>query len=542
VGEVRALSRASAVEAARFSAREMSANVRAVGRAKASPAGRAGRRDPIYSSCPMAETEASSAEPEATAPPSGPGRTRTAALARWAVVVGAGVVVWLLPVPDGIEKNSWHLFAIFVATIFGLIAQPLPGGAMVLLGVTATTLLGVLPPAKALAGYADPVVWLVLAAFMMARAMIKTGLGRRLALGFVRVLGHTSLGLSYALALSDGVLASVIPSNSARAGGIIFPITKGVAETYRSLPGPTAHRLGAFLMPTVYQTDVIVSAMFLTGQASNALIAGFALQVTGIEISYTTWILGSIVPGLVSLALAPFVIYKLFPPTVKRTPDAAEYAAAELRAMGRISRSELFMLVTFLLVFALWLTTRWHGIDYAVVALLGLAVLLVTGVLTWEDVATERAAWDVFVWYGGLVQLAKMLGETGITRFFAESTGGLLTGWPWLASLAVLVLVYFYAHYGFASITAHATAMYIPFLTVALAAGAPPMITVLVFAYFSNLCACLTHYGTTPAPIYFGAQYVSQATWWRMGFVVSLPHLLVWSAVGALWWTVLGWW
>jgi DASS family divalent anion:Na+ symporter len=461
---------------------------------------------------------------------------------RWTIVIGAGLLVLAAPAPAGIERQSWHLFAIFVSTMLGLIVQPLPGGAMVLLGVTATTIFGVLPPATALAGYADPVVWLVLAAFMIARGMIKSRLGRRIALLFVRYLGRTSLGLGYSLALTDGVLGSVIPSSSARAGGIIFPLAKSIAESYDSRPGPTATRLGAFLLPLLYQTDVIVCAIFITGQASNPLIANFAQQVTGVEITYTRWLAGSIVPGLVSLAVIPLILYRIFPPLVRRTPDATEFARRELAAMGKLSRSEAFMLATFLLVFFLWLTPRWHGIDYAVVALLGLGGLLLSGVLDWHDVATERAAWDVFIWYGGLVALARALSESGITRWFADSTAGMLGGWPWPAALLVLVLVYFYAHYGFASITAHVSSMYIPFLTVAIAAGAPQLLAVVALMYFSNLCASLTHYGTTPAPIFFGADYISQGKWWHIGFIVSVLHIITWAVLGALWWKALGWW
>jgi DASS family divalent anion:Na+ symporter len=452
------------------------------------------------------------------------------------------MLVLIAPVPEGIEQNSWHLLAIFVATMFGLVVQPLPGGAMVLLGVAATAIFGVLPPLTALSGYSDPIVWLVLTAFMIARGMIKSGFGRRLALIFIRFLGSTSLGLGYALAFTDGVLASVIPSNSARAGGTIFPLAKSIAESYGSLPGPTANRLGAFLMPLLYQTDVIVCAIFLTGQASNPLIADFAMQTTGTEITYLRWLLGAIVPGLVSLALVPYLMYRLFPPEVKRTPDAARFARIEIDAMGPLSRHELLMLGTFVIVLLLWLTPGWHGISYTSVALLGLALMLITGVLTWKDVTTEQTAWNVFVWYGGLLLLARMLGETGITNWFADTTAGYMTGWSWQLSLAVLVLVYFYAHYAFASITAHASAMYIPFLVVAIAAGAPPLLAALVLLYSSNLCASLTHYGTTPAPIFFGADYVSQGQWWRIGFVVSVAHILVWSIIGSLWWKVLGWW
>jgi len=202
--------------------------------------------------------------------------------ARWAIVLGAGLAVAAVPAPTGVSAQSWRLLAIFVSTITGLMIQPLPGGAMVLLGVSATAVSGVLTPQQALAGYGDPIVWLVLAAFFLSRGMLKTGLGRRIAFWFIRAIGSRSLGLGYALASSNLLLASFIPSNGARAGGIVFPIAKSLSEAYESRPGASARRLGAFLMPFLYQCDVIASASFLTGQASNALIARLALQATGL--------------------------------------------------------------------------------------------------------------------------------------------------------------------------------------------------------------------------------------------------------------------
>ncbi len=481
---------------------------------------------------PQAETT-----PHAEAEP--PFRVR---LLKWAAVLGSAAVVLLAPVPAGITPQSWRLLAIFVATIVGSIVRPLPGGAIVLLGVTAIMLTGTLPPAQALGGYADPIVWLVLAAFFISRGMIKTGLGRRIALLFVRAIGRHSLGLGYSLIATDMVLATIIPSNGARSGGIILPIAKSIAETYDSRPGPTARRLGAFLAALLYQSDVVICAMFLTGQASNVLIAKFALETTGIELSYARWLVAAIVPGLISLAVVPPLIYKLFPPEIKHTPAAADFAERELSALGKTSRPEKLMLFVFLLVAALWMTTAFHGINYAVVAMSGICVLLLTGVLDWEDLIAERGAWDVFIWYGGLVRMAEALGETGLTKRFAESSAAFTVGWHWAAALAALLLVYFYAHYGFASITAHVSAMYIPFLVVIIAAGAPAALTVLSLAYFSNLSASLTHYGTTPAPIWFGLGYVKQRTWWWIGLVVSMTTILIWTVFGFVWWKILGWW
>jgi divalent anion:Na+ symporter, DASS family len=465
-----------------------------------------------------------------------------ARLVKWGVVLLAGLTIAAIPPPSGITPESWRLLAIFVATITGSILRPAPGGAVVLLGVSALAFFGVMPVGQALEGYSNPIVWLVLAAFFISRGMIKTGLGRRIALLFIRAIGHRSFGLGYALVGTDMVLASVIPSNGARAGGIIFPIAKSLSEAYDSRPGTTAGRLGAYLMCLLYQCDVIICAIFLTGQAANPLIAELAKQVTGIEVSYTRWLAAAIVPGVVSLLVVPPLLFRLFPPEVRRTPEARDFAAAELKRMGPPTRSEKLMMLVFGLVALLWMTKGLHGVNYEVVALLGICVLLLTRVIGWDDVLSERNAWDVFIWYGGLVRMAEALGQTGITKRFADSTATLTVGWKWWTALGVLLFVYFYAHYGFASITAQATAMYIPFLVVILGAGAPTYLAVLSLAYFSNLSASLTHYGTTPAPIYFGAGYVKQRTWWWLGLVASLPNIVIWVVIGFSWWKLLGLW
>lgn len=461
---------------------------------------------------------------------------------RWALVVGVAAAILVIGPPDGITLQGWRLLAIFIATIVASVVRPAPMGAVVFIAVCVLAVTGTMTPVAALAGYADPIVWLVLCAFMISRAVTKTGLGRRIAFGFIELLGKRSLGLAYALVATDSVLASVVPSNSARAGGIVFPVTRSVAEAYDSTPGQTRRRLGAFLMTAVYQADVVACAMFLTGQASNVIIAKFALSAGGVELSYATWFVGGIVPGIVSLLLVVYLIYRIFPPEVTHTPLAAELARETLARMGPMSRDERIMLAVFVLIAGLWMTTAWHHFPYTVVALLGVATLLLTNVLAWDDALNDRQAWDTFIWYGGLINMAEALGDTGVTRQFAEWSAGLTVGWSWGIALGLLLLVYFYAHYVFASITAHVTAMFIPFLVVMIAAGAPPALAVLGLAYASNLAASLTHYGTTTAPIYFGADYVTQKEWWTVGFVMSLVTLAIWGTLGLAWWRLLGWW
>ncbi|MEO7659539.1 MAG: DASS family sodium-coupled anion symporter [Pyrinomonadaceae bacterium] len=463
---------------------------------------------------------------------------------KWLIVVGSGVIISFITPPEGVTREAWTLFAIFIATIIGSIVQPLTGSAMVLLGVVATVVFGAMTPKAALTGYSDPVVWLVLAAFFLSSAMIKTGLGRRIALLFIKAIGRKTIGLGYALVSTDFILASMIPSNAARNGGVILPIALGVCETYDSRPDDgTANRLGAFLMNLLYQCDVIICATFITGQASNIIIAKLAKDNAGIELSYGGWFLAAIVPAVVSLIAVPMMIYKFFPPEIKETPEAAKFARTELEKIGRVKRPEVIVLAVLISVVVLWIAKgTFHNLDTSIVALSGIGVLLLAKVFEWKDLMGERNAWSVFIWYGGLINMASAIGETGIPKIFAESMATNTTGMTWMVALTILVLVYFYTHYFFASITGHVLAMFVPFAAVTIAAGAPVGLAVLLLAYFSNLNAGLTHYGTTPGPIYFGTGYVKQSQWWTIGLIASVLNIIIWSTIGLGWWKLLGWW
>ena len=462
---------------------------------------------------------------------------------KWLITVGVGVLIYISPRPEGVTNEAWTLLAIFIATIVGSIVQPLTGSAMVLLGVVALALSRAVPIERALVGYADKYVWLVLAAFFISRAMIKTGLGHRNALIFIRMIGRKTLGLGYSLVFTDFILASFIPSTGARSGGIILPIARSVTETYDSRPEDgTENRLGTFLMTMLYQCEVILCATFLTGQASNVIIRNLTSENARIDLNYSIWFISAIVPSIISLTVVPLMIYRLFPPEVKETPNAVTFARDELEKLGPLNLSEKILLVVFVGVVSLWITASLHGIDSTVIALVGIATLLITGVLAWRDLIEETNAWEVFIWYGGLVMMAGELGRTNIPSLFAGGVASASGGLSWPLGLAILAVVFFYAHYAFASITAHVMAMFVPFLLVTVALGAPSGLTVLVLAYFANLSAGLTHYGTTPAPVYFGLGYVSQRRWWTVGLIASLINIVIWSVVGPLWWKALGWW
>lgn len=453
------------------------------------------------------------------------------------------VIAHVIPPPAGVESEGWRVTGVFFATILGLMLQPLPGAQVVLIGVTAMVIAGGLPMDRALSGYASGSVWMVLAAMLISRALRDSGLARRIAFVFVRAIGKTSLGLGYALHMTDVTLATGVPSITARSASIVFPIARSISTVYDSAPGKTAARLGTFLMTCMYQTSVVASAMFFYSSAANVLIGELAADYAGVTITWTSWFVAGLVPGIVSIVLVPYFVYRLLPPELTYTPGASDYASRELKKLGPIRGKEAIVLVVFVSVVACWIASSWVSwFSAPLVALAGVSVLFVTQALSWEAALSERSAWDVFVWYGGLLMMGGVLNEVGTTAAFTGWVSSWFVGVPWMIVFVSALVIYFYAHYFFASTTAHGLAMFPPFVTLLIAAGVPPTVAVYGLVFLNNLMAGLTHYGTTTSPVIFIEGYVSFRDWWQTGFAASVLNLGVWLGVGIVWWRILGLW
>jgi len=451
------------------------------------------------------------------------------------------VITHVIPAPATITPQGWRQTAIFICIIAGMVTEPLPASALVLIGLTAVAANGT-PMREVLGGFDEPSVWLVIVAMLIAKMMLDCGLARRIALLFVRAVGKTSLGIAYALQMTDVTLASGVPSITARSAGMVLPVGRSIAELFDSRPDATRRRLGAFLVAAMYQGSAVACAMFLTGQASNLLGASLALKLTNVEVTWASWFAAAIVPGLFSCAVVPWIAYRFLRPEITHTPEAPIFASSELKNMGPLSRDEWVTLLVFAGVGLMWMTSAWHRLDVTLVAMAGLVVLLVTGTMSWQTAASERSAWDVFVWYGGMLQMGELLNATGSTRVLAENVAGLFTGIPWQAVLIGILIIFFYAHYFFASITAHMLAMFPPFVAVLIGIGVPPLLAVYSLLCLANLTAGLTHYGTTTGPILFGTGYVTRTEWWRVGFFVSIANMVIWLTIGFAWWKWLGFW
>lgn len=459
------------------------------------------------------------------------------------ITIVVGLVIWFIPPPEGLDPKAWHLLAIFVATIVGFILKPLPMGPISIAAITITMITGTLDTNTALSGFSNSTIWLIVAAFFISRGFVKTGLGQRIAYIFVRKFGKKTLGLSYSLLASDLILAPATPSNTARAGGIIFPIVRSICENYDSRPGDgTEKKMGNFLTQTTFQGNMVTSAMFMTAMAANPLAVSLAADL-GVTITWGSWFIAALVPGILSLLITPYFLFKVDPPTIKETPGAADWANSKLKEMGAMKSSEKWMFFIFGVVLALWIVgDPLFGWGATVVGFIGLALLLFTQVLNWEDIKSEKGAWDTLVWFAALVMMATQLNTLGLIPWFSDKVSTMVSGTNWIVAFLVLALAYLYSHYIFASKTAHVSAMYAAFLAVAISVGAPPVLSALVLAFFSNLMGSLTHYSCGPAAVLFGSGYVKQNKWWANGLGLSIINVIIWLVIGSVWWKLLGFW
>ncbi|NOJ40537.1 DASS family sodium-coupled anion symporter [Bradyrhizobium australiense] len=451
------------------------------------------------------------------------------------------LVLYLVPVPAGLNANQWHYFAIFAAVIAALILESMPVGAVGVIGLTFAGLSGYVEhdPNKALrwmlGGFSESTVWLIVGAFVFSIGYRKSGLGRRLALLLVHHLGRRTIGLGYAVAFSDLVLAPATPSNTARSGGTIYPIVSNIPRIYGSEPGPSAGKIGTYVMWTAFATTAVTSSLFLTALAPNAAALSIAKRIAGVEVSWSQWFIGFAPLGILLLILVPLLSYVVCRPEVKESPEIVEWSSTELKTMGPLSRNEWIMAGLVLLAMFLWICGSnptislpllgSNFINPTMVVFVVISLMLLTGVIEFEDIVREKSAWEVFFYFTSLLTLSSGLNEIGFIKWVAEGYAKELAGLGPTVGLILLVSFFFWVHYFFSSITSHAAAV----LPVVLAVGSSipglpiPTLTLLC-VYSLGLMGVISPYATGPAPMYYGSGYIGKGAFWKLGLIFGVIY------------------
>jgi L-tartrate/succinate antiporter len=463
----------------------------------------------------------------------------------WKTIAPLGIwlVIYLLPIPSGLNADQWHYFAVFAAVIAGLVLESMAVGAVGLIGLTFAAVMGYVEsdPNKslrwALSGFSESTVWLIVGAFVFSIGYRKSGLGRRIAMLLVRGLGRHTLGLGYAVAFADLILAPATPSNTARSGGTIYPIISNIPKIYGSEPGPTAVKIGTYVMWTAFATTAVTSSLFLTALAPNAAALSIAKKTVDVDVTWSQWLMGFAPLGVLLMLLVPLLSYLICRPEVKRSPEIVRWASNELKAMGPLSRNEWVMSGLVLVAMFLWITgsnptIKLPGlganyINATMVVLVIISLLLITGVVEFADIVAEKSAWEIFFYFTSLLTLASGLNEIGFIKWVAEGFAKPLTSMSPTMAMILLVSLFFWIHYFFSSITSHAAAM-LP-VVLAVGTGIPgvsvPTLTLLCI-YSLGLMGVISPYATGPAPIYFGSGYIGKGDFWKLGLIFGLIYFV----------------
>ncbi|QPR28921.1 anion permease [Edwardsiella hoshinae] len=465
-----------------------------------------------------------------------------------------GAVLACLPAPAGLSHHAWLYFAIFIGSIVGLILEPLPGAVIGLMAVVIIAGLGrwvLFSPEQltaahfhatsaafkwAVSGFSNSTVWLIFSAFMFALGYEKTGLGRRISLMLVKSLGRRSLTLGYAIAIADLVLAPFTPSNTARSAGTIYPVISNLPPLYDSKPNdPSARRIGSYLMWVSISITCVTSSMFLSALAPNLLSSALINQMTGLQISWGSWFIAFLPCGIVLWLLTPLLGYWLYTPEVKVNDDVPKWAKQELANLGGLSQREKLLLVFVILALLLWVFGSGF-INSAIAALLVIALMLVSNVITWDDVIGNKAAWNTLFWFGTLVSLASGLSAVGFVHWFGLLISQYLNGMSVDVACVSLLLCFYLLHYFFASTTAHATALVPVMIAAAMDIhGINMMAFSLAMSLSLGIMGIITPYGTGPSPIYFGSGYLPSKDFWRLGAIFGLVNLLAYLFICLPW-------
>jgi DASS family divalent anion:Na+ symporter len=457
-------------------------------------------------------------------------RSHLARAATLALVGG----LWLAPVPDGLTRGAWHLFALFAAAIFSVLAGALPILTASVLAVAAAVLTGTLPPERAYAGFANGTILLIVVAFLVAQAVVTSGLGARAGHWAVRLFGRSTLGLSYSLFVVDAVIAPAFPSNTARSG-VLYPLAVSLTEAAGARPGdPTRRRLAAFLMFSGMASLSLSSALWFTAMAANPLGAEIARSF-GLDIAFGSWVAAASVPTVTAMVLLPPFLYWLLAPEVTATPEAPSAARRALADLGPLRREEKIVTATFAAMVALWGAAAALGLDSTAIAFLGLGVLLASGVLTASDIAKQGDVLATLIWFAILFTLSAQLDELGFMGFLGERLAAAMTGFSGAWAGLLLLLAYVLLHYLFVSQTAHLLALFGIFLDAGTKLGVPlaPLAFLLLFA--TNFFSAIAPQGSSANLLFAGSGFFSPGELYRLGALTTGFNLLVYVVVGVPW-------
>lgn len=414
---------------------------------------------------------------------------------------------------------------LFSATIFSVMLGILPLGTASFFALVSLIILKIISFKEGFITFAEPVVWLIWASFFVADAVIKTGLGTKLAYLIVTKFGNTALKLSYSLAFVDVLLAPLIPSNTARIGGVLFPVSESLIKSFDLKKTP---KMSRYLTSSVYLCTVVTSAIYLTGIASSPLSNRMAEKWGG-SLTWLEWFKLSVGPGFICIAAIPYILKKFYRLDETENREIKKYIQSAV-SPGPLNKEQKITLLTLIGMIIGWVLEPYTNLPAVVIIFAGLSNLLYCKIIDWKAMMANRTAWDTLIWFGALLKLADLVADTGIFQILSSSLGSSVSHFTPVFAAFIIYSLYYALHYFFASSTAHVSALFTPFFLAMTKVGLEPKLAGYLLGTAGSLFACLTHYGNGSAPLLFSKGYVSVKEWWVSGLICIPLFFALWFA------------
>jgi len=455
-----------------------------------------------------------------------------------AIVLAAAV--WWMNTPEGLSPEGHKALALFTGIFVLYLTEAIPLAISSLLVVPVAVLIGLANVRGALEGFASSSVYLILGAFILATAMVKTRLAERITYRILDRIGCSPVRITLGVTLANILLAFLVPSTTARTA-ILLPVCLSILELFAR---EGRSKFAVNLLLTLTFTNATISAGILTATVPNPVTIEFLTKAGATSIGYASWFLYGFPPALIMTFVTWGMLQWVFRPEPTVATSGAEAVIGKsLQSMGSMSSAEWRALAVFILVVALWATQEWTKLDTTVVCLVGACLLFLPrfGVIDWSD-ANKGVSWQIVLIAGGGISLGELLMKTGAAKWMATSIFNLLGlgGASTLVLLVVVMLILVYLHFIFVGTTAMATALLPIVLAMAQHAQINPAVLLLPAGMIIGGYPVLMFYNTLPNIIVYGTGKLRVEDFLRVGIAISAIACVVYAACAASYWRWLG--
>lgn len=444
------------------------------------------------------------------------------------------VVILLSPAPEGLSDAAWKTAAVTLLMGIWWISEAIPISATALLPIVLFPVLGITSISESTSPYANPLIFLFMGGFILAIAMQKWQLHKRVAIGIVSLVGVNPSSIIIGFIIASAFLSMWV-SNTATAI-MMLPIAISILDLLNKKKGGEKINFEIVLILSIAYACNIGGMGTLIGTPPNALLAAFLNENYGIEISFLQWMMVGVPSMLISLPIVYFILSKVvYPVKIETLPGGKEIIEAQVKELTKMSSQEkkvatVFVVAAFSWIFRPILVNILPGLSDAGIAIAASVALFLIpskkggGLLVWSD--TVKLPWGVLVLFGGGLSMAAAISSTGLATWIGSGIGGLNT-WPIVLIIFIVVgLMVFLTE--MTSNTA-STAAFLPILaSVAIGLGENPLLLAIP-AVFGASCAFMLPVATPPNAIVYGSGKITIPEMSRAGLWLNLVFIVMLS-------------